>query len=108
MEAGPMDRRITIQQNTGQIDDYGQEIPQWSDLDEIWSQVVPLRGNERYAAQQPGALSAMKFAIRYRSDVTEQMRILYDGRYYDITYIEELGRQDGLMLHAEFAEGVPV
>ncbi|MGR3220733.1 MAG: phage head closure protein [Candidatus Anammoxibacter sp.] len=38
----------------------------------------------------------MRLRIRYRTDVDNEMRFVYNSNYYDIYSQAELGRQDGL------------
>lgn len=100
MIVGRLDRRITIEQPTASQDAYGEPVESWGALATVWAQVQPLRGEERFEAQQVGAERTVRFRIRYRSDVTEQMRVVYDGDVYDITAVLELGRREGLEILA--------
>jgi SPP1 family predicted phage head-tail adaptor len=100
VNAGAMDRRIRIEQATTSADGYGQPIETWSLLAEVWAEVAPLRGRELWAAQQVNAELTTRFRIRYRSDVTEKMRIICEGTEYDIESIAEIGRREGLEIMA--------
>ena len=98
LRAGNLDRRITIENLTSTVDSHGGETQTWSTLAAVWAEVIPLSGDEAIIAAQsiPGA--RIKFRIRWRSDVTETARVIYEGRNYDIAYIAEIGRREGLEL----------
>lgn len=104
IEAGKLDRRITLQRATATQDDAGQPISTWSTLAEVWAQVTPLAVREPFQADQRAAWVDHKFKIRYRSDVGPLNRVLYAGRTYDVVGVQELGRREGLELMA-YARG---
>lgn len=107
MKAGRLDQRIKIQRNSSTQNEYGEEIAGWSDLANIWAEVRPASGNESFTENQFLAKADTTFRIRW-SNVTKTItaldRILFDGRYFDITAIREIGRAEGLELDA-FARG---
>jgi SPP1 family predicted phage head-tail adaptor len=98
MRSGKLDRRITLQTLTISRDGYGATIETWTDLDTVWAEVVPLKGTEYFAAAQIVVEEQLKFRIRYRSDLTEKVRITYNGQTYDVQNITEIGRRQGLEL----------
>lgn len=95
-----LDRSITIQIKTVTRDDYGAETIEWNDLVSVWSRRSVLRGSEKNTGQSIGAEIANAYTIRYRSDITELMRIKDGSDYYNINYIAEVGRKEGLILTA--------
>ena len=98
---GKLDRRITIEQKTEGLSSTGAVLDSsWGTLDTVWAKVIQKSGRELLVSDQVNAQADVVFRIRYRSDVTEKMRILYNSEYYDITYIKELGRQDALEITA--------
>lgn len=98
MLAGSLDRRIVIQQRTDTRDAAGEPIPTWSVLDTVWAALEPLQGQELIEAQETNAKRKARFRIRYRTDVTEKMRVVWDGETWDINAISEIGRRVGLEL----------
>ena len=101
IEAGKLDRRVTLQTNSPSQDTTGQPIESWSEIDVVWAEVVPLRGRVLLAAQQVNAEVTAKFLIRYRSDVGPADRVLYDSVGHDILSVTEIGRQEGLEILAK-------
>ena len=84
MRAGRLNRRITLQSATEVRDAYGQAVKTWADVATVWAEVMPLSGREREIASQTAAETNVKFRIRWRSDITADMRVVYGGRNYEI------------------------
>lgn len=99
MRSGELSRRIVIELATEAQDSYGEAVPTWSTFATVWAKVTPNRGDERFAANQIVAQADSVFRIRWQSGVTTKMRINYDGQIYDIVYMAEIGRREGLDLY---------
>lgn len=85
LNAGHLDRRITIQRRATDIDALGQEAGEWVVVATVWAQPMPAKGREYFAASQMQAEGAMAWRIRYRADLAATMRIVDDiGQYWDI------------------------
>lgn len=52
MNAGQLRHRVTIQQLTKVEDEGGGYAEVWTDVATVWAAIKPMRGNERYEAQQ--------------------------------------------------------
>lgn len=50
----------------------------------VWARVRPLRGTERLRAMQTHADVTHEVVIRYRSDVTEELRVIHEGRALNV------------------------
>jgi SPP1 family predicted phage head-tail adaptor len=89
---GHLDRRITIQSpvvTTG--DDNQDEINSWTDLDDVWAKISDRQGTETLDADRVNYEKQTVFTIRYRSDVTVMMRIVFGGFAHQIVSITENG-----------------
>lgn len=100
LNAGNLDQRITIEQKTVTDNDRGEAIASWSTLATVWAQAEPLRGREFFAAAQMQETVDVKFTIRYRADITSQMRVLWRGQAYEMVSppIDVRGRRESLEL----------
>lgn len=67
----------------------------------MYAQVDELSGQEVIQAQQLTGLETASFLIRHRSDLTIENRIVYDGTYWDIHAIHQVGRKRFLKIVAE-------
>ena len=103
MQAGTLDRRITLQRPESSRDAQGEPVPAWADVADVWAHRRPVRAAERFAAQQVIASNAVVFRIRYRADVVaagETWRIVDRDGIWGIEGVAEIGRRDGLELAA--------
>jgi SPP1 family predicted phage head-tail adaptor len=100
MQAGRLDRRVTILRRNLQRDEFGQQIESYDPIDTVWAQKVDVTGRELFAAQRPIGEGTTRFRIRWRNDLTITDRLQYDGTEYDIVQMTELGRQEGLEIVA--------
>lgn len=102
MQAGKLDRRVTLQRAVATQDSYGEEIKSWHDIATVWAQKKDLKGTERWLAMQEVANVTCVYAIRYRPDITPLCRLIdIDGRTYNIAAVVEVGRKEGLWLYVE-------
>lgn len=101
IEAGKLNRQITLERRSMAQDATGSPIETWNTLATVWAEKVDMRGSERYTAAQTVAQLDTKFRIRYRHGLTPIDRITYDGRVYDVGGILEIGRAEGLEFHAK-------
>ena len=85
MRAGRLRQRITIQQlTTTQDANTGEGIESWADHVTLWADVRPLNAREYIAAAATQAQLNAMVTIRYRSDIVPTMRIVYNGKTYNI------------------------
>lgn len=87
MQAGRLNRRIIIHQNTPTRDANGGEVESWSVLAYRWASLEPINGREYFTAQQTASEVTHRVRIRYDytvKTVTPKMRIVYGSRTFDI------------------------
>lgn len=85
MQAGKLDRRITIQQeSTFTRDSFGAKLSSWSDLATVWAEKRDLTARELFQAGQVYADVTTMFRIRYISGIDPKMRVSFESRYYNI------------------------
>ena len=84
MEAGKLNKRITIQKLVLKAAPSGQQTGEWKDVCTVWAQV---KSSNPRVINDEGVLQhevTFKFYIRRRSDITAQMRILWNGRIFQL------------------------
>lgn len=106
MDAGALDRRITFQSRTGTQDSAtGAYTYVWADIVKdptVWAQVQDVIRPESVDSSISMANRPARIRIRYRDDITADMRIIYGTRTLKITAAPaELGRREGLQIIAE-------
>lgn len=77
----------------------GEEVVTWIDAVTdtsdhcLWAEAWPLRGREFFAAAETQYAADVRFRLRYRSDLTREHRLIWDGDPYDITQIIDVGSE---------------
>lgn len=81
LNAGELNRRITIRKAGRTEDDAGYPIPnpQPVDVCTVWAAREPLRGREYFAADAAQSEITVRYKIRFREGITSDMQ-LYDHR----------------------------
>jgi SPP1 family predicted phage head-tail adaptor len=95
MQAGRLDRRITIEEIGAATDDGLRSKPGgWLPLIKCFAQLLPLTGAERIAAGENAAFQTQIFRVRRYASVaiTSKNRIVYGRRVYDIVEVREVDR----------------
>jgi len=104
-QAGQLDRRITIQSFTTTTDAFGQRVKSFGTFANVWSKVVEKVGNEAENGDMISATKRVDFYIRYRSDINEQMRIVYNNETYKINAIQSAdARKAFQMIRCEYTD----
>ena len=89
MKAGLLRNRITIQQKVNGKDALGQTVDQWVDVCTVRAEIRDVSGKEYQNSQAEQVQTDCKILIRYRKDITADMRVLCNGTYYDIKAVLE-------------------
>jgi len=99
MNPGKMDRRVTFQTRTLTKDAAGGKVETWADAFDCWAEAVRIKQAEGITADADRNTEDRQFRIRYRSTIASGThRIFYQLRFYDITGIEEEGRQEAMLI----------
>lgn len=97
-----LNRKIEIQRLTVIANDAGGFSESWTTLASPWAKIKNASGTELIHADQLGAVAFSDFTIRYRSDLTETMRIVYRGINFQIRHINNIEEADiWLIIKAE-------
>lgn len=78
LQIGQLNRRVTIQQRSAVIGDFGQQSTYWSDVCTVWAHVAPLTGRELVNAQARFSEVTYRVTILYRKGITAAMRVLFE------------------------------
>lgn len=89
MLAHKLRHRVTIQRLDVSFDsNAGAQSETWVDFCKNEpAEIYPLSGREFIAAQAVQAGVSTRFVLRWRDDLTESMRIVHKGKYYNIKSI---------------------
>ncbi len=100
---GAMDTFLTIQQEVKSQDPLtNEQIVTWTDLGTCWAEkIVNPKSMEGFEGDQQVAKKNYFFRIRYREDLTEQMRVVRGTEINYIKGIQELDRKKFLIVTTE-------
>ena len=101
INAGQLDRRVTIEQRSVARDAAGGETVTWSTRAEVWGSRRDITGRDRIRADQKVVEASASFLIRWRSDIASTDRLVCDGVTYDIQHMAEMGMREGLEILAK-------
>lgn len=84
MQAGTLDKRITIQSPVTGQNEYGEPLTGWTDVATVWASVLDITGREFIASAATQNTVETKITIRYINGITTSMRVLWNGAAYNI------------------------
>lgn len=80
-----MRHRLTFQVPMTVPDGMGGRSVDWVDEFTTWGSIRPARAQEIFTAQQIEHEITHEIKMRYRTGISPQMRIVFEGRVFDIT-----------------------
>lgn len=84
MDPGKLSRLVTLQQPAAGQDELGQPLDGWTDLATVWADVRHQTGLEAVRANAEQGKVQASIRIRWRTDLHTGLRVLVDGRPYNI------------------------
>lgn len=85
MKAGELRHRVSIQANQDiQDPDTGAMTPAWVEIGKAWAAIEPLSAREFISAQAVQSKVTTRITMRYRDGITAAMRLVHNGRIYNI------------------------
>lgn len=107
MEAGKLDRRLTLLRLVKTTNAMNEEEESWTSAGTVWASKKDAsdrdRG-ERMVTQEIAATISTRFRVRHSSladDIRPTWRVQCEGRTYDVRIVKELGRKVGWEISAE-------
>ena len=88
MQAGRLNRRVTLQAPGTATDELGQPIPGWTDVATVWGDVRLRSGLESVKAGAVVSTVQASVRIRYRTGINAGMRVLVDSVPYEVLAVQ--------------------
>jgi len=99
LQAGSLNRVVTIQQRSMAVDTFGQQSETWTTLLTARASVEPMSGSELVAAGAQLDETMITVVVRYRPSITAAMRLTYQGAVYNIlSVVDDYARHRKLTL----------
>ncbi len=94
--------RLTLQQEVKTPDGAGGYTRSWQDVGDLWAEITAVSGKSIYGRERlyGGQLQSEishKIVIRYRSTVSTSMRLVFDGRIFNIRAISNVNENDEIL-----------
>ncbi len=89
LRAGKLDKRVSIKSQSTSRDALNQKVSTWNTITngDVWAAVEPLSNRESQEAAANQMIVSHRVTIRFRADLTPDMRIFYGTRQLAITGI---------------------
>ena len=94
MNPGELRHRIKLQKLETRVNQNGFEEEIWIDHKTLWASIKNLHGREYFQAAAVQKENTVKFIIRYFDGLDTSMKILFKGKHYDITSIDNIRYED--------------
>ena len=100
LSAGRLDQRVTLQQKTVARGALGGHQETWATLATVWAESRDMSGKEIFNAKAMGSEATQMITIRFRTDVTPDMRVLFaDGSVARIEWVRHVTRREYMELY---------
>jgi SPP1 family predicted phage head-tail adaptor len=93
MNPGKLRQRITFLKPPGEQNNNGFPTTEWTPYVTVWAAERTLKGRFYYEAASTHKEHNKEFTIRFRNDLSKNMRVQYRGQDYEI---EDIINVDGL------------
>lgn len=107
MNIAELNTRIVIQHQKNVRGTDGIVKKEWVDFVPAWAAREPMSGREYFKAAAVQAEKTVRFRIRYRTGITEAMRVLCKGRSYKINAVLDDVKGDRTETHLMTEEVSP-
>jgi SPP1 family predicted phage head-tail adaptor len=106
MNAGLMDELVTVQQFSTTTDsNTGAKLQSWSTYTTAWARVQEAAsGSESVDSDRREAKQTVTFTVRYDAGINTKMRIVWEGKNYNIENIADLSRRMYLVIQTELVQ----
>lgn len=86
--------RVTLQTPLSNPDGVGGRDTTWSDLADTWARITPITSGEKPGHDAVALRQTYKVTMRFRDDVSADMRIVFAGKAHDILSLSNVEMQN--------------
>lgn len=103
IESGKLDRKIELMNVVVTTDEFKQRIKSFAVVATLYAQRLEMRTQDVARAGVRDAHAVARYLIRWRADISTAMRVVIDGKPFDIVGVDEPDRRTTLILTVEAA-----
>lgn len=103
IDAGDLDRRITLERYEMTRDEWGNPIEGWAELAKVWAAKRDVSDTERLRGAEVGSTLTTRFVIRWSkkvADLNTKDQLVCEGLIYGVVGVKELGRREYIEITA--------
>lgn len=103
IKAGALDRRIELHRVSVSTNAFNEPVETFTLVATLWASKVDVSDGERWRAQQVAAINMARFQTRWdavTSTINPKDRIKFEGEFWEILAVKELGRRQGIEITA--------
>lgn len=89
--------KLILQREVRTPDDIGGYNKTWTNVADIWAEIIPMSGSEKLLGGQIQAQLTHKIHLRYRDGVDASMRLVFENRAFNIRYITNVSENNELL-----------
>ncbi|MFT3815442.1 MAG: phage head closure protein [Acidovorax sp.] len=83
MQAGKLNKRVTIQQKGAATNSWGEPLPDaWEEVAKVWARILHQSGMASIKADAQTSVVKASVRVRYRTDLLAGMRVLHGTTVY--------------------------
>lgn len=97
MRIGEFKHRISIKKPVIEINENGFEVETYENYKTLWAKIANLHGKEYFEAASVQKEKTIKFTFRAVEGIDETMKIEFDGKLYDIAFIDNIKYENKYM-----------
>lgn len=94
--SGELRDRVTIQLKETTYDENNHPTETWAEFKKLWSKLSYSSAKDLVTAQAAGSQVVARLKLRWRDDITTEMRVLHRGQTFAITSPPMPDNEDGL------------
>ncbi len=101
--SGKRDRRVVIERYTTTYNTFNEPVEAWTTLATVWVSKEDVSDGERMRAAEVSSEITTRFTVLRSTtiaDLNPKDRVLYDGKYFDIFSVKEIGRRKSFEITA--------
>lgn len=83
---GDFKQRVEIERYITVPDGMGGTTQEWAAVGSVWANIRPLSGQKRLEFGKLGSTVTHEIQMRYRTDITDQDRLMYNGRNFTLKF----------------------
>lgn len=87
---GELKHRVAFEKLVTAVNENGFEIEEWKEYKVVWAKVSNLSGREYFQAATINKEKTVKFLVRFIDGISEDMRIRFNEKQYDIVAIDNI------------------